>query len=121
MHEDSGLKSFFNQIQLHHSAFLPSEVRESLMAITGLEGLPRHVSFGDGSPISDEVARYTYDLYERLAVRFDWQPGDVVLLDNMAVAHARDAFDGERKINVAMGEMMPQQGTILLPEPLTTA
>ena len=115
-HEGSGLKSFFNQIQLHHSAFLPQEVRQSLMAITGLEGLPRHVTFGDGSPISDEVALHTYELYERLAVRFDWQPGDVVLLDNMAVAHARDAFEGDRKINVAMGEMVSQQGAILYPD-----
>jgi hypothetical protein len=120
-HEGSGLKSFFNQIQLHHSAFLPREVRESLMAITGKDGLPRQVSFGDGSPISDDIAMYTYDLYERLAVRFEWQPGDVVLLDNMAVAHARDAFEGERKINVAMGEMAEQQGVITLPRVVSPA
>ncbi len=113
LHPDSGEKSFFNQIQLHHSAFLPDEVRESLIAIKGEEGLPRHVYFGDGSPISDEIARYTLDLYEQLAVRFDWQKGDVVLLDNMMVAHARDPFEGKRKINVAMAELITQEGEIV--------
>jgi hypothetical protein len=44
-------------------------------------------------------------LYEACAVRFDWQKGDVILLDNMLVAHARDPFEGPRKIVVAMGDM----------------
>lgn len=46
------------------------------------------------------------DLYEACAVRFDWQKGDVILLDNMLAAHARDPFEGPRKIVVAMGEMI---------------
>lgn len=45
------------------------------------------------------------DLYEACAVRFDWRKGDVILLDNMLVAHARDPFEGPRKIVVAMGDM----------------
>lgn len=114
VHPQSGQKSFFNQIQLHHSAFLPAQVRESLLAIGGVENLPRHVYFGDGSEISDEIALYTLDLYERLAVRFEWQQGDLVMVDNMAVAHARDPFEGERKINVAMAEMQNQQGEITI-------
>ena len=42
---------------------------------------------------------------ERCAVRFDWQRGDVVMLDNMLAAHARDPFEGERRIVVAMGDI----------------
>jgi hypothetical protein len=45
------------------------------------------------------------ELYEECAVRFDWQKGDAILLDNMLVAHARDPFEGPRKIVVAMGDM----------------
>ena len=44
-------------------------------------------------------------LYEACAVRFQWQRGDVAMLDNMLVAHARDPFEGPRRIVVAMGEM----------------
>ncbi|MFT5164013.1 MAG: alpha-ketoglutarate-dependent taurine dioxygenase, partial [Alteromonadaceae bacterium] len=105
-HPDNGMKTFFNQIQLHHGAFLPTEVRQSLLELMGKEGLPRHVYFADGSEISDELALYTYEIYEKLSVRFEWQKGDLILLDNMAVAHARDPFEGERRINVAMAQMM---------------
>jgi alpha-ketoglutarate-dependent taurine dioxygenase len=45
------------------------------------------------------------ELYEECAVRFDWQKGDAILLDNMLVAHARDPFEGPRKIVVAMADM----------------
>jgi hypothetical protein len=48
-------------------------------------------------------------LYERVAVRFQWQAGDVILLDNMMVAHSRDPFGGTRKILVAMADMITQQ------------
>jgi hypothetical protein len=41
----------------------------------------------------------------------------MVMLDNMLVAHARDPFEGERKICVAMGQMMRrEQLTGCLPE-----
>lgn len=33
----------------------------------------------------------------------------MVMLDNMLVAHARDPFEGERKICVAMGQMMNRE------------
>jgi len=39
-------------------------------------------------------------------VRFEWQPHDIALVDNMLVAHARDPYVGPRKILVAMGEMV---------------
>jgi alpha-ketoglutarate-dependent taurine dioxygenase len=49
------------------------------------------------------------EVYESNAVRFQWQAGDLVTLDNMLVAHARDPFVGERKILVALGDMITDQ------------
>ncbi|HSX88592.1 MAG TPA: TauD/TfdA family dioxygenase, partial [Pseudomonas sp.] len=104
-HPLSGERSFFNQVQLHHVYCLEPEVREDLLAMVGLERMPRHVYFGDGSPIDDQTMALLGRLYEACAVRFDWQRGDVVMLDNLLAAHARDPYEGPRKIAVAMGDL----------------
>ncbi|WLG21280.1 amino acid adenylation domain-containing protein [Pseudomonas sp. FP1154] len=109
--------SFFNQVQLHHTACLEPEVRSNLISLFGPGHLPRNVYYGDGSVIEDAVMQVIGEAYEDCAVRFSWQKGDMVMLDNMLVAHARDPFEGERKICVAMGQMMRrEQLTGCLPE-----
>jgi len=104
-HPVTGERSFFNQVQLHHTACLDAEVRRDLLDIVGPQRVPRQVTFGDGSPIDDTTMARIGDLYEACAVRFDWRQGDVVMLDNMLAAHARDPYQGPRKIVVAMGDM----------------
>lgn len=105
-HPRTGEKSFFNQIQLHHVSFLEPEERSSLLSLYGPEGLPRNVYFGDGTVIEDDEARAIGALYWDVAAQFPWQAGDVLMLDNMLTAHARNPYRGERKIVVAMGEMV---------------
>lgn len=104
-HPLSGERSFFNQIQLHHTFCLDPQVREDLLRMVGPERMPRQVYFGDGSPIDPETMALIGRLYEACAVRFDWQQGDVIMLDNLLAAHARDPFEGPRKIVVAMGDL----------------
>jgi alpha-ketoglutarate-dependent taurine dioxygenase len=105
-HPKTGERIFFNQIQLHHIGFLSPEVRSSLLSLFEEEDLPRHVYHGDGSPIEEEVIQQIRKVYEECAVEFRWQEGDVMMLDNMLVAHARNPYVGRRKIVVAMGEMI---------------
>ncbi len=81
-------------------------MRAALRGVFREDELPRNVYFGDGSPIPDEVVEEVLAVYRRLAVEFTWQEGDVILLDNMLTAHARNPFTGERRIVVAMGEMV---------------
>jgi amino acid adenylation domain-containing protein len=107
-HPKTGEWVFFNQIQLHHVSCLEPAVRESLMSMLGMESIPRNVYYGDGSPIDDAVVAEIGELYERTALRFRWHEGDLLMLDNMLVAHARDPFVGPRKIVVAMGDMISQ-------------
>lgn len=104
-HPLTGERVFFNQVQLHHPACLEADVREDLLALVGAERMPRHVCYGDGTPIADETMAIVGRTYEACAVRFDWRQGDVVMLDNMLAAHARDPYQGPRKIVVAMGAM----------------
>jgi alpha-ketoglutarate-dependent taurine dioxygenase len=114
-HPVTGEKSFFNQVQLHHIYCLDPDVRDDLLGLFGEQRMPRHVYYGDGSPIEDAVMQQIGELYEQCAVRFEWRKGDVILLDNMLAAHARDPFEGPRKIVVAMGEMI-ERGELQLTE-----
>jgi hypothetical protein len=97
---------FFNQVQLHHPYCLDAATRKSLVALFKEDGLPRNVRYGDGSPIEDAVMADLDALYWKRARVFPWEHGDLVMLDNMRVAHARKPFTGARKIVVAMGEMV---------------
>jgi alpha-ketoglutarate-dependent taurine dioxygenase len=105
-HPKTGEMSFFNQVQLHHVHCLEPEVRQSLLSIFQREDLPRHVYYGDGSPIEDSVMDHVGEVYEKHAVRFQWRQGDLVTLDNTLIAHARDPYVGPRKIVVALGDML---------------
>ncbi|HEY0602350.1 MAG TPA: TauD/TfdA family dioxygenase, partial [Herpetosiphonaceae bacterium] len=105
-HPKTGEMVFFNQIQVHHVGYLDQEVQDSLYALYSEENLPRNVYYGDGTPIEQAVIDEILALYNRLSVSFPWQAGDIIMLDNMLVAHARNPYVGPRKIVVAMGEMI---------------
>ncbi len=105
-HPQTGERMFFNQIQLHHVACLDEEMREAMRSLFSEAELPRNVFYGDGSIIPDDVVRHLGEVFEQIAVRFTWQKGDMIMLDNMLTTHARDTFVGPRQIVVAMGQMM---------------
>ncbi len=105
-HPRTGERIFFNQVQLHHVSCLDDETRTALRQLFSDEDLPRNVYFGDGTQIPDQVIQQISEVYENLCVELPWQKGDLIALDNMLVAHARRPFSGERKILVAMGEMV---------------
>lgn len=105
-HPRTGEPVFFNQLSLHHPSCLDPEMRSALRGIFGEEGMPRNVFWGDGEPIPDDVVAEVRDALDQESVMFPWQEGDVLLLDNMLVAHARRPFTGSRKVVVALGDMM---------------
>lgn len=66
--------------------------------------MPYQTFYGDGSKIEKEVIEEIRGVYEKLKFSFPWRKGDVLVLDNMLMAHGRNPFEGERKILVAMVE-----------------
>jgi len=107
-HPKTGEQVFFNQIQLHHIMCLDPVVRASLLSLFSVEDLPRHVYFGDHSTIEAAVVDTVRELSWNAAVKFRWQEGDILVVDNMLAAHARLPYAGARKIVVAMGEMISE-------------
>ncbi|MDT5269206.1 MAG: hypothetical protein QOH49_1392 [Acidobacteriota bacterium] len=104
-HPRSGEPVWFNQAQHWHVSCLDPQTRESIAAVFREEDYPRNCYYGDGSPIEDSVMEEILDAYRKIEVVFPWRAGDILLLDNLLTAHARQPFTGERKLLVAMGEM----------------
>ena len=101
-HPVTGEAVWFNHgAFFHHSSLAPS-LREALEGEYGVEGLPYNTCYGDGSEIEGEVAAHLRAAYLAEKVVFPWRDGDVMLLDNMSVAHAREPYTGEREVVVAM-------------------
>jgi alpha-ketoglutarate-dependent taurine dioxygenase len=105
-HPRTGEFAWFNQAQHWHLSCLDPETRAALRVSFNEEDYPRNCYYGDGSPIEDSVIDEILEVYRGLEVSFPWRKGDIVMLDNMLTAHGRNPFAGQRKLFVAMGEML---------------
>jgi alpha-ketoglutarate-dependent taurine dioxygenase len=104
-HPKTGETIWFNHAHMFHWSSLEQATRQALLSQFSDEELPRNACFGDGSRIDPELLDDIRAAYEQNAMRFTWQPGDVLMLDNILMSHARDPYVGPRKILVAMGDM----------------
>jgi len=111
-HPKTGEVVWFNQVQHWHLACLDRATRESLLRLFEEVELPRNCYYGDGSPIEESVMEEIGNIYWQEAVSFPWQKGDILMIDNMLVAHGRKPYRGTRKIVVAMGEMMSREALL---------
>ncbi|MFT5822222.1 MAG: alpha-ketoglutarate-dependent taurine dioxygenase [Crocinitomix sp.] len=75
---------------------------EDLNAIVEEDKLPNNTFFGDGKEISQEEINEIYEAYQKSTIRFKWEKGDVLLLDNMLMSHGRNPYKGSRNIIVSM-------------------
>jgi alpha-ketoglutarate-dependent taurine dioxygenase len=101
-HPLTGRRCWFNQIAFLNEWTLAPELREYLVDEYGADGLPFNTRFGDGDPVGADVVQAINEVYERHTVREPWQAGDLLLVDNVRMAHSREPFEGPREIVVAM-------------------
>ena len=101
-HPRTGENVWFNHLTFFHVSTLPPAVRQALTSTFADADLPNNTYYGDGSPIEPEVLDELRRAYTSQLVSFDWRAGDVLLIDNMLTAHARDPYVAPRRVLVAM-------------------
>jgi alpha-ketoglutarate-dependent taurine dioxygenase len=104
-HPDTGEQVWFNHIAFFHHTALATEVQQGLLSLFDEEDMPSNTLFGDGTKIPHEVTAHLRDCYRSASTRFDWERDDVLIVENMMVAHGREPFTGPRKIAVAMTDL----------------
>jgi len=104
-HPRTGDMVWFNHGTFFHVSTLPPHIWNSLEAeFKEDDGFPTNTFYGDGSPIEPSVLDLLREAYRQEMVAFAWQKGDVLVLDNMLVAHGRASYSGPREILVGMAE-----------------
>jgi alpha-ketoglutarate-dependent taurine dioxygenase len=103
-HPITGVNVWFNHAAFFHVTTLEPNIYQALLAEFSEADLPHNTYYGDGSAIEPETLTEIRSAYQQETVIFSWQAGDILLLDNVQVAHGRTPFKGMRKVIVGMSE-----------------
>jgi alpha-ketoglutarate-dependent taurine dioxygenase len=103
-HPQTGETVWFNHAAFFHVSTLEVKIRQTFLAEFSESELPYNTYYGDGSAIEPEVLQEIRSAYHQETATFSWQLGDILMLDNMLIAHGRKPFVGSRKIVVGMAE-----------------
>jgi alpha-ketoglutarate-dependent taurine dioxygenase len=100
----SGTPVWFNHAAFFHTDVYAGPDRDAIEAELGAGRMPYATTYGDGSEIALETVQEILAAYHAEERRFPWRAGDILLVDNMSVAHGRQPYTGDRRILVAMAE-----------------
>ncbi|MFD7338127.1 TauD/TfdA family dioxygenase [Streptomyces violascens] len=102
-HPVTGRRGWFNQAAFLHESALDPLIREYLESLYGPEGLPFRTTYGNGDPISTDVVDAINAAYQSACWSEPWQAGDLLVLDNLRMAHGRDPYEGAREVLTLFG------------------
>jgi alpha-ketoglutarate-dependent taurine dioxygenase len=100
-HPVTGERVWFNQAHLFHVSTLEPSLAKRFREAFAEEDLPSNSYYGDGAQIEQGTLDAILEAYDKSSLNFDWEVGDVMLLDNMLTCHSRTPYRGKRLITVA--------------------
>ncbi|MGX1914110.1 amino acid adenylation domain-containing protein [Streptomyces phaeochromogenes] len=112
-HPRTGVPGWFNQIAFLNGHTMDPAVSEYLTDVYGPDALPFDTSIGDGTPVTADTVESVNAVYDRFTVGEPWQNGDVLVVDNIRMAHAREPYEGPRDIAVVLGDPVELPGHVM--------
>ncbi|MEU1311710.1 TauD/TfdA family dioxygenase [Streptomyces cinnamoneus] len=103
-HPVTGRRGWFNQIVFLNEWTLDPVIREYLKFEFGDDGLPFNSRYGNGDPLDEQTVLDVNAVYERHTLREPWRAGDLLIVDNLRMAHSREPYEGDREIAVVLGD-----------------
>src|SRR5690606_1965391 len=93
VHPRTGDRVWFNHAVFFHISSLEPATRDAITAGLAPEDYPFDTFYGDGGPFEQDVLDELRAAYAAETTLFDWQTHDILLIDNMLVAHGREPFE----------------------------
>ncbi|MFF2650688.1 amino acid adenylation domain-containing protein [Streptomyces sp. NPDC058045] len=103
-HPVTGRRGWFNQIAFLNEWTLDPVIREYLTFEFGADGLPFNSRYGSGASLDEDTVLTINGVYEKHTLREPWRDGDLLIVDNLRMAHSREPYEGERQIAVVLGD-----------------
>jgi alpha-ketoglutarate-dependent taurine dioxygenase len=101
VHPQTGEATWFNHLTFFNVSLLGQENAEALLSF-GKDQLPNNTYYANGSDLEPAVLAELRSAYLAEQVSFRWRAGDILMLDNMLVAHGRQPFTPPREVVVGM-------------------
>jgi hypothetical protein len=95
MHPVTGQSIYRSTI--HHAGRTYSE-----QPFSARQALPTGMTLGDGSRLTDEEIEQVNAILDEETLHWPWRAGDLMILDNLQIAHGRNPYEGQRETLVTL-------------------
>jgi alpha-ketoglutarate-dependent taurine dioxygenase len=102
-HPGTGRPCWFNDVAFFNQWALAPAERDVLLKTFGPQGFPFNTWAGDGTPLTEPEFQSLLDAYDAVGDRLRLEPGDLLVLDNMRIAHGRTPYTGALDLAITLG------------------